>query len=63
MKPSRACSARRIRTHAEWTVDTHIARARFPTSAATRSRISPAALLVKVMASTCVGCTLRAASR
>jgi len=42
---------------------THIARARPPTRAATRSFISPAALLVKVMASTSPGLTPRAASR
>jgi len=39
-----------MRTHIEWNVLTHIAFARGPTSAATRSFISPAALLVKVMA-------------
>ena len=50
VNPSLACSRRRMRTHAEWKVDTHIARAAPPTSSATRSRISAAALLVKVMA-------------
>ena len=40
----------------EWKVDTHIAFARRPTSAATRSRISAAALLVNVMARICPGC-------
>ncbi len=39
-----------MRTHAEWNVDTHIFWATGPTRAATRSFISPAALLVKVMA-------------
>ena len=39
-----------MRTHIEWNVLTHIDRARGPTSAATRSFISPAALLVKVIA-------------
>jgi hypothetical protein len=34
---------------------THIARARAPTSASTRSRISAAALLVKVMARISLG--------
>jgi hypothetical protein len=63
VKPSFLASARRIRTQAEWKVSTHIARAREPTTAATRSRISPAALLVKVMARTSPGCTSRAASR
>src|SRR5438270_14041913 len=48
--PSRLASARQIRTQAEWNVDTHIAFARGPTRAATRSFISPAALLVKVIA-------------
>ena len=39
-----------MRTQAEWNVDTHMRRATGPTSASTRSRISWAALLVKVMA-------------
>src|SRR3954447_15410281 len=39
-----------MRTQAEWNVDTHIFWATGPTSAPTRSRISWAALLVKVMA-------------
>jgi hypothetical protein len=47
----------------EWKVITHIARARPPTTAATRSRISAAALLVNVIARTSPGCTPRAASR
>ena len=55
MWPSRLASARRIRTQAEWNVETHITRARLPTSAATRSFISPAALLVKVIARTWPG--------
>ena len=63
MQPSFFASARRMRTHIEWNVDTHMARARGPTSAATRSFISPAALLVKVIARTSPGCTCRAASR
>ena len=41
---------RRMRTQVEWNVDTHMLRARGPTSATTRSRISAAALLVNVMA-------------
>ncbi len=61
--PACSCSARRIRTQAEWNVDTHISRARAPTSAATRSFISPAALLVKVIAMISPGWTSRAASR
>src|SRR6516164_896706 len=48
--PSRVASRRRIRTHAEWKVETHIRSATGPTSRATRWRISSAALLVKVMA-------------
>ncbi len=39
-----------IRAHAEWNVITHMTRTIRPTSASTRSRISPAALLVKVIA-------------
>ena len=46
----------------EWKVDTHIAAARRPTSASTRSFISAAALLVKVIAMTSPGCTWRSAS-
>ena len=52
-----------MRTQALWKVITHIALARGPTRPVTRSRISAAALLVKVMASTWPGCTPRAASR
>ncbi len=52
-----------MRTAAEWNVETHIERARGPTSASTRSRISAAALLVNVMASTSPGRAPRAASR
>src|SRR3954463_133708 len=60
-KPSRFPSARTMRTHAEWNVDTHIDFARGPTSAATRCFISPAALLVNVIASTWPGETFRSA--
>src|SRR5262245_54086557 len=52
-----------MRTHAEWNVLTHIRRARRPTRAATRSFISPAALLVNVIARISPGWTSRAASR
>ena len=48
--PTFVASRRRIRTQAEWKVMTHIALARGPTSSSTRSRISAAALLVKVIA-------------
>ncbi|CQD16220.1 hypothetical protein BN970_03439 [Mycolicibacterium conceptionense] len=54
---------RRIRTQVEWNVDTHMLRARGPTSPTTRSRISAAALLVNVMAKICPTPTSRAASR
>ena len=51
-----------MRTHIEWNVDTHIARDRRPTRASTRSFISAAALLVKVIAMISPGCTCRSAS-
>src|SRR6478735_1477890 len=60
--PTLAASRRRMRTQAEWKVMTHMARARGPTSAATRSRISAAALLVKVMARICPGWAPRSPS-
>src|SRR6478735_7146897 len=50
LKPTRSISLRRIRTHAEWKVETHMIRARLPTRSSTRSFISAAALLVKVIA-------------
>ena len=43
-------SRRRMRTQAEWKVDIHIRSASGPTKDTRRSRISAAALLVKVMA-------------
>ncbi len=52
-----AASRRRMRTQAEWNVLTHILRATGPTRLATRSRISSAALLVKVMARMRMGLT------
>ena len=52
-----------MRTHAEWKVLTHMARERPPTSEATRSFISPAALFVKVIARISPGWAPRAASR
>ena len=55
--------ARRMRTQAEWKVETHIARPRGPTSSATRRRISSAALLVKVMARICQGAASPVAMR
>src|SRR3954464_5521844 len=51
-----------MRTQAEWKVDTHISRARPPTSSSTRCRISLAALLVKGMARTEPGWAPRWAS-
>ena len=62
-RPSLAASARRMRTHIEWNVDTHMDRARGPTRLATRSFISPAALLVKVIARISPGWVCRAPSR
>ena len=52
-------------THAEaeWKVITHIARIRRPTRNAARSRISPAALLVKVIARISFGFTPQALIR
>ena len=61
--PSLTASWRKIRTHAEWNVETHIAFARLPTSAATRSFISPAALFVNVIANISKGATPRSAMR
>jgi hypothetical protein len=52
-----------MREHAEWNVATHMRRATGPTSEATRSFISPAALLVKVIARIWNGDTLRSATR
>ena len=56
-------SRRRIRAHAEWNVDTHMRRATGPTSASTRSFISPAALLVNVIARIWNGERLRSPTR
>ena len=61
--PSRSASRRRIRTQAEWNVETHIDRARGPTASSTRSRISAAALLVNVMARISPGRASPVASR
>src|SRR2546421_8717402 len=62
-RPRTAASRRRIRAQAEWKVDTHILRATGPTRAATRSFISSAALLVKVMARTAKGEIFRSRTR
>src|SRR6266852_2668952 len=61
--PIRAASRRRTLTAVEWKVPTHILSAPSPTSAPTRLRISRAALLVKVTASSRSGQTLRVAIR
>ena len=50
VNPNCSASRRRIRTHAEWNVEIHMPCARSPTSCVTRSRISPAALFVNVIA-------------
>src|SRR5580704_10478107 len=52
-----------MRTQAEWKVITHMDLAWGPTSAATRPAISPAALLVNVIARISFGDTSRSASR
>ena len=49
-KPRAAASRRSTRTQKLWKVEIHMCLARGPTSASIRSRISAAALLVKVMA-------------
>src|SRR5690625_1645895 len=61
--PSVFASRRRIRTQAEWKVDTHMVRARSRSSSATRSRISAAALFVNVIARICPGRARPVASR
>src|SRR5690606_37319439 len=50
VSPRAFASRRRIRTHAEWNVETHIVRAAGPTRDAILSCISFAALFVKVIA-------------
>ena len=50
VKPIASASRLKIRTHIAWNVDTHISFASGPTRADTRSFISLAALLVKVIA-------------
>src|SRR5947209_1713855 len=52
-----------IRAHAAWNVITHIARTRRPTSSPARSRISPAALLVNVIARISFGFAASVATR
>ncbi|CJW04550.1 Uncharacterised protein [Streptococcus pneumoniae] len=53
----RSISRRKIRTHIEWNVEIQISSASGPTSVSIRSRISRAALFVKVIASTFHGAT------
>ncbi len=50
VKPNASASRRRMRTHAEWKVEIHMPSDASPSSDSTRSRISAAALFVKVMA-------------
>ena len=50
LNPKFSASRRRMRTHAEWNVEIHMPWDAWPTRCPTRSRISPAALLVKVIA-------------
>ena len=52
-----------MRTHAEWNVEIHMPSAASPTSASMRSRISFAALLVKVIARIWLGHASRLAIR
>ena len=55
--PMASASSRNIRTHMAWKVQTHMPRVPSGKMAARRSRISAAALLVKVMARICQGRT------
>src|SRR5262245_14134839 len=55
--PSRGASRRRMRPHAEWKVRIQIERATPPSMSSSRSRISPAALFVKVIARISCGLT------
>ena len=52
-----------MRAHIEWKVEIHMTRTIGPTRLPMRARISPAALLVKVMASTSSGRTWRTLMR
>ena len=61
--PSLSAWARSIRAQAEWKVITHIARTRRPTSSSARSRISPAALFVNVIARISFGLAASVATR
>ena len=54
---ARCALARSTRTQKEWKVETHMRSACGPTISTTRSRISAAALLVKVIARICHGAT------
>src|ERR1035437_3678707 len=58
-----SASRRSMRTQNAWNVITHIARDVGPTSFASRSRISPAALFVKVIARILCGGTPRSPTR
>src|SRR5262245_11819142 len=61
--PSRGASRRRMRPHAEWKVRIQIERATPPSMSSSRSRISPAALFVNVIARISCGLTPTALSR
>src|SRR5713101_1323544 len=61
--PSTGASRRRMRAHIEWKVDTHIRWATGPTISDTRCFISPAALLVNVIAARPKGETRCSATR
>lgn len=63
VKPMRSISRRRMRTHMEWNVDTQMSRPSAPTSFATRSCISRAALFVNVIARMAQGGALRCEMR
>ena len=55
-RPMAGASRRSNLAHSEWKVDTHMRLQSVPSSASTRPRISSAALLVNVTASTSFGC-------
>ena len=61
--PTALASRRRIRTQEEWKVEIHMVLATPPTRDSMRSRISAAALLVKVMARIWPGLERPVASR
>ena len=56
VRPMSGASRRSMRAPIEWKVPIHIPDGSSPSKRATRDRISPAALLVKVTARMCAGC-------